>query len=1351
VTVDRSVTIRLRVSSAEFDAAMAQAGASVRVLRGEVESAGRSAGGPGAGGLDQLSQAAQRAASDTDKLAAASKNANAPTLSLWGSLAALAPATVPLAGGLLGLSSGLAGVAAAGAFAFKGLTADVAAANVTTDQYQNTLGVLQGQLNVNANAGMVFAASTAQMKRDLTQLESTAGSGVLSGFSAGMDKVQAQEPSFNSFIAKASTGLGDLASHGLGTLVSLLTAAEPLILTAETDLSKMAGSLESWASGPGGTRFFQELGNDIPLVISLLGNLAVTTGHVVAAAEPIGTVVLSTINDLSHVLNLIPVPVLAAVAAGFVSWKVAQIAGIAVDAATSAAIKGAASAQLLSRAQLEAATTAGFLTEAETKAALATEAAGAGGAAASSRLIGVAGALGKVIPLYIGATLAVGALHNATNSLNDSTSTSGQIVGESVTNLNDLLHGNVTGMFSDTSKNVAASQARQAAQDDVNAYYTEAAKQTVVSKAIYDAAFPNRVLGDKYSSANFTALGLGTGNLNSQVDHAGQISQTAAGFDQITAGIQKNIDAESKWQDATGKTITLANGVKVSMGNYSLALQQANGNVAGAINIIHGHAVALADDNTALAAAQEAQKNVNQYVSDMQTKYGMTTDQVNLFTTAMGISAKTVEQGGTALQTAETEFAGFFTEIQNGSTSVTNWISAISAYNNSAQTAADTGNLLGAAMVAFNGPALQYGLTMSEAAKANEKFVIDANGTNKTFKETLAGVISLKDGTIDYHNAGSSVLLQDLSDLQSASMKAAAATFQYETSQHNANAELDASNVYFNDTHQALVDQAAQLGITGPQAAKLADTYFKWPKDATTQLKLLGDGYVNQALAGILDDLDILAHKKVAPTVGITDNATPQIRGLQTLLGNLGGGVTVPVTTVMSNPLNLPGIPNVPNTNQPPPKKKAGGGKITDGTTSTADDVLILASKGEYMVNAMAYAKHPALVEAINNGVQGFESGGFVGAGVPPKTVSANAGKAAANKATAQGQLLITIGTVDASKFLASIPGTAAAIQSAETTLANAVTKAGGGSALAHTLSGENSALIEMAQDRAELANQLKTANTALAKVQTQWITEVQTVAAATTGAFDITKAGQSSWGVSSLNGILNDITLQNQHAQLFASQLNTISKLGLNSTSFAQLAKGGYANSEYSAAALAGASKAQIAQLNAGVKQIDATGLQVGYAAANGLYGAGLHAAEGLVAGLKSQEAALTKQMQHLADIMVNQIRKDLGIKSPSVVMRAIGGHLGTGLIQGLGDQEQAVAHAGAKLTAAAINYRTARPVSSSGGGSGVVQLAPEDRQLLTKAIDAWGSGLKVSGQLTARGRDLEANLMAAQSGRRA
>ena len=69
---------------------------------------------------------------------------------------------------------------------------------------------------------------------------------------------------------------------------------------------------------------------------------------------------------------------------------------------------------------------------------------------------------------------------------------------------------------------------------------------------------------------------------------------------------------------------------------------------------------------------------------------------------------------------------------------------------------------------------------------------------------------------------------------------------------------------------------------------------------------------------------------------------------------------------------------------------RAGGGQVTGPGTPTSDSItgvdasgtpIVRVSRDEFVVNAAAYARNKALVNAINDGRQGFAGGGQIGGG----------------------------------------------------------------------------------------------------------------------------------------------------------------------------------------------------------------------------------------------------------------------------------------------------------------------------------------------------------------------------------
>lgn len=136
----------------------------------------------------------------------------------------------------------------------------------------------------------------------------------------------------------------------------------------------------------------------------------------------------------------------------------------------------------------------------------------------------------------------------------------------------------------------------------------------------------------------------------------------------------------------------------------------------------------------------------------------------------------------------------------------------------------------------------------------------------------------------------------------------------------------------------------------------------------------------------------------------------------------------------------------------------------------------------------------------------------------------------------------------------------------------------------------------------------------------------------------------------------------------LYSSQLRELQRRGLNDETYRELLTKGPEAIPFAKELLNGEREA-IVKLNAMTKQITTQGKNIGNHAARSLYQAGVDSAQGLVSGLKSQQANIEKQMDNIAGYMVRAIKKSLGIKSPSKEFEKIGLFSMEGLAKGLKD----------------------------------------------------------------------------------
>ena len=164
------------------------------------------------------------------------------------------------------------------------------------------------------------------------------------------------------------------------------------------------------------------------------------------------------------------------------------------------------------------------------------------------------------------------------------------------------------------------------------------------------------------------------------------------------------------------------------------------------------------------------------------------------------------------------------------------------------------------------------------------------------------------------------------------------------------------------------------------------------------------------------------------------------------------------------------------------------------------------------------------------------------------------------------------------------------------------------------------------------------------------------------------------------------DITgnLQNKLAELqaFQQKLRLLTASGLSDAAYKQLVDAGIATgTEYADAILAGGAGA-VGQINDLVGQIDLISEGIGKETSTRLYQAGVDTAQGILDGLKSLDAELEAAAKALGDMIAAEVKKALGIKSPSKVMFDMMGHVGDGIALGLGAQDRKVMTASTSLS---------------------------------------------------------------------
>jgi hypothetical protein len=200
----------------------------------------------------------------------------------------------------------------------------------------------------------------------------------------------------------------------------------------------------------------------------------------------------------------------------------------------------------------------------------------------------------------------------------------------------------------------------------------------------------------------------------------------------------------------------------------------------------------------------------------------------------------------------------------------------------------------------------------------------------------------------------------------------------------------------------------------------------------------------------------------------------------------------------------------------------------------------------------------------------------------------------------------------------------------------------------------------------------------------------------------------------TTVGGFEGDLQKQIEKTKEFMNALQRLRKLGLSDTMYKQLLADGVDALPF-AQQLLSEGKLGVNHLNDLGKQLDDASTALGKTASTQLYQAGVDSAKGLLKGLQLEQKALEKQMEHLADAMVKAIKKKLGIKSPSVVMKELGGFSARGLINGLDEMSGLVQSSAARMGDKAIES-LGRSLS---GMSDLVTANVDIRPTITPVLD--------------------------------
>ncbi|MFJ6729986.1 phage tail tape measure protein [Streptomyces sp. NPDC091281] len=294
--------------------------------------------------------------------------------------------------------------------------------------------------------------------------------------------------------------------------------------------------------------------------------------------------------------------------------------------------------------------------------------------------------------------------------------------------------------------------------------------------------------------------------------------------------------------------------------------------------------------------------------------------------------------------------------------------------------------------------------------------------------------------------------------------------------------------------------------------------------------------------------------------------------------------------------------------------------------------------------------------------------------------------------------------------------GTSSKIASTVKSLATKLLNAGYDKTAA-SIQKKGSKLQGLADKRTSIQNQIKAAN--------QYATDQ---------AGNITEfLGISGTSATSLDQLIAQMTSQQKTASSFVALTRSLKARGASKDLLEELSEAGPGSQLAAILGDRSVATQDITKLNSLIKSGNSLATSFGKDMADLMFDSGKDAGRGFLAGLKSQEKELGKQINKLASDLVNQIKKALKIKSPSVVMRdQVGKNVALGVARGIDAHAPSVLTSAQRMANAAAGVSTRRVVIPSPASTTSLQQAAAVRELAA-AVQASGSsdGGQFTGEL--------------------
>jgi phage-related protein len=267
--------------------------------------------------------------------------------------------------------------------------------------------------------------------------------------------------------------------------------------------------------------------------------------------------------------------------------------------------------------------------------------------------------------------------------------------------------------------------------------------------------------------------------------------------------------------------------------------------------------------------------------------------------------------------------------------------------------------------------------------------------------------------------------------------------------------------------------------------------------------------------------------------------------------------------------------------------------------------------------------------------------------------------------------------------FIKGIDGTTPQVQKALAALTRALPR-DMRSAIAKSLARSTRQLSDLVRQREGVIRRLAAAEKRLADLQKQRAEYAADVRQNILADANITTGNAE---VNSVTAITVGLQQALKATQEYEANIAKLAKSGLRSDLLQQISDAGVAAGGATAAALAKATPAELKKINDLQGQLAKSASATSSTVGDALYGAGIRAAQGLVAGLRSQERVIEAQMRRIALGMLSTVRHVHRTHSPSEAFREIGVMDGEGLRGGILATAKRVADAARSMALGALD----------------------------------------------------------------